>query len=185
MLRKKGMGFSRLVIRALVALGILICILSGSSAAVYGWALLRSPDAPLPSTVAAAPQHRWVSLEDAVLDCSTQRTRRGSTLVLAHDRSGAHPFLAQLAGRRACEGSGPGPVDGAFVGPYARVFRWDRKAFDLPGGRDLSVFSQLRAPRFLRRALFRWLAWFGPSLLLTILATRALLAPDSPRPARS
>ncbi len=179
------MGFNRLVLRLLVALGISVCILTGWFAARAARALLDSPDAPLTTTVAAAPDDRWVVLQDAVLDCSTRQTRQRATLVLANDGTGAHPFVAQLVGTKACEGARTRSIDGAFIGPFTRVFLRERQNFDLPPGDDLRVFSQYRAPRFLRRALAWRVAWFGMSLLLTTLAIWALWTADALRPAAS
>jgi hypothetical protein len=177
------MGINRLMLRLLVALGIFVCILNGWSAVYAARALLRAPEKPVPSTVAAAPDFQWVTLEDAVLDCSTHEVRQRATLVLANDRSGAHPFLAELAGTKACDHPSSGPIDGAFIGPVTRVYR-ERQIFPfLPGG-DLRVFSQNQAPRYLKRALARRLTWFAMSLLLTTLAIWAVWTSDAPRPAR-
>ena len=172
------MGINRLLLRLLVALGIFVCILTGWFATRAARTLMDSPASPSPSTVAAAPDNRWVVLEDAVLDCSTRQVRQRATLVLANDHTGGHPFVAQLVGTRACEGSGGRPMDGAFIGPFTRVFLRERQDFDLPPGDDLRVFSQYQAPRFLRRALAWRLTWFGMSLLLTVLAMWALWSSD-------
>ncbi len=177
------MGLNRLVLQLLVALGISVCILTGWVAVRAARALRDSPEAPLPSTVAAAPDNRWVVLQDAVLDCSTRQIRQRATLVLANDPTGAHPFVAQLAGTRACQGANPRPIDGAFIGLFTRVFLRERQNFELPPGADLRVFSQYRAPRFLRRALGWRVTWFAMSLLLTTLAIWALWTADAARPA--
>jgi hypothetical protein len=178
------MGINRLVLRLLVALGLFVCILTGWFAAHAARALVDSPESPLQTTVAAAPDNRWVILQDAVLDCSTRQVRQRATLVLANDRTGTHPFVAQLVGTKACEGAGSRTIDGAFIGPFTRVFLRERQNFDLPPGGDLRVFSQYQAPRFLRRALAWRLTWFGMSLLLTTLAIWAVWTPDAPSSAR-
>jgi len=174
------MGINRLVLRLLAALGMSVCILTGWFAARAARALFDSPEAPISTTVAAAPDNRWVVLQDAVLDCSTRQIRERATLVLANDRSGAHPFVAQLAGTRACDGAAARSIDGAFIGTFTRVFLRERQNFDLPPGDELRVFSQYRAPRFLRRALAWRVTWFGMSLLLTTLAIWALWTSDAP-----
>ncbi len=168
------MGINRLLLQLLVALGLFVCILTGWYATRAARALMDSPARPLETTVAAAPDSRWVILQDAVLDCSTRQIRNRATLVLANDGTGTHPFVAQLVGPRACEAGARTPIDGAFIGPYTRVFLRERQNFDLPPGGDLRVFSQYQAPRFLRRALAWRLTWFGMSLLLTVLALWAL-----------
>lgn len=178
------MGFNRLVLRLLVALGIFVCILTGWYAARAARALIDSPRSPASSTVADAPDNRWIVLEDAVLDCSTRQIRQRATLVLANDRSGTHPFVAQLFGTKACDHPAAHPIDGAFIGPFTRVFLRERQDFDLPPGGDLRVFSQYQAPRFLKRALEWRLIWFGMSLLLTVLAIWALWTSEAPAPAR-
>ena len=178
------MGINRLVLQLLVALGLFVCILTGWFAAQAARTLLDSAKAPITTTVAAAPDNRWVILQDAVLDCSTRQIRQRNTLVLANDHGGAHPFVAQLAGTRACEpGARPRPIDGAFIGFFTRVFLRERQSFDLPPGGDLRVFSQHQAPRFLRRALGWRLTWFAMSLLLTTLAIWAVWTSDAPQPA--
>ncbi len=174
------MGINRLVLRLLAALGMSVCILTGWFAARAARALFDSPEAPISTTVAAAPDNRWVVLQDAVLDCSTRQIRERATMVLANDRSGARPFVAQLAGTRACDGAAARPIDGAFIGTFTRVFLRERQNFDLPPGDELRVFSQYRAPRFLRRALAWRVTWFGMSLLLTTLAIWALWTSDAP-----
>jgi hypothetical protein len=178
------MGINRLVLRLLVALGIFVCILTGWFAAHAARALIESPKSPVSTTVAAAPDNRWVVLQDAVLDCTTRQIRQRATLVLANDRTGTHPFVAQLVGTKACEGPSSRPIDGAFIGPFTRVFLRERQNFDLPPGGDLRVFSQYQAPRFLRRALAWRLTWFGMSLLLTTLAIWAVWTPEPSGPAR-
>lgn len=178
------MGINGLVLRLLVALGISVCILTGWFAAHAARALLDAPETAEATTVAAAPDHRWVILEDAVLDCSTRQIRQRATLVLANDRAGTHPFVAQLVGTRACENAGRAPIDGAFIGPFTRVFLRERQNFALPPGGDLRVFSQYQAPRFLRRALAWRLTWFGMSLLLTTLAIWAVWSSETTRAAR-
>lgn len=178
---RSPMGINQLVLRLLVALGIFVCILTGWFAAHAAGALVDSPDRPITTTVAAAPDNRWTILEDAVLDCSTRQVRQRATLVLANDRSGAHPFVAQLVGTRACDGAGSRLIEGAFIGPFTRVFLRERQNFDLPPGGDLRVFSQYQAPRFLRRALGWRLTWFGMSLLLTTLAIWSLWTSEASR----
>jgi hypothetical protein len=173
------MGINRLVLQLLVALGLFVCILTGWYATRTARALMDSPDHPTSTTVAAAPDNRWVILQDAVLDCSTRQTRNRATLVLANDDTGAHPFVAQLVGTRACDAGTKRTIDGAFIGPFTRVFLRERQNFDLPPGGDLRVFSQYQAPRFLRRALGWRLTWFGMSLLLTVLAIWALWTSES------
>lgn len=175
------MGVGRMGLRLLVALGIFMCILTGWFAVHAARTLYDAPSTPLPTTVAEAPDGRWVTLQDAVLDCSTQQNRQRATLVLANDRTGTHPFVAHLAGGRACDAASARPIDGVFVGLFSRVFLRERQSFDLPPGGDLRVFSQLQAPRFLRRALGWRLAWFGLSLLLTTLAVWAVWTSDGSR----
>ncbi len=177
------MGINGLVLRLLVALGLFVCILTGWYAARAARALMDSPARPISTTVAAAPDNQWVVLEDAVLDCATRQVRQRGTLVLANDRSGAHPFVAQLVGTKACESPAAKAIDGAFIGPFTRVFLRERQNFDLPPGDDLRVFSQYQAPRFLRRALGWRLTWFGMSLLLTVLAIWALWTSEASRAA--
>ncbi len=177
------MGINRLVLQLLVALGLFVCILTGWFAAHAAQTLVDAPRAPLSTTVAAAPDNRWVVLQDAVLDCSTQQIRQRATLVLANDPSGAHPFVAQLVGTKSCAGASGHPIDGAFIGPFTRVFLRERQQLELPPGGDLRVFSQYQAPRFLRRALVWRLTWFGMSLLLTTLAIWAVWTSDSSRAA--
>jgi hypothetical protein len=179
------MGINRLVLQLLVALGLFVCILTGWYAARAARALMDSPDHAVSSTVAAAPDNQWVILQDVVLDCSTRQIRDRSTLVLANDGSGAHPFVAQLVGTRACKAGTRRSIEGAFIGPFTRVFLRQRHDFDLPPGDDLRVFSQYQAPRFLRRALAWRLTWFGMSLLLTVLALWALWTSETSRLAPS
>jgi hypothetical protein len=167
-------------LRFLVALGIFVSILTGWFSAHAGRALLRAPAAPVSTTVAAAPADRWVTLEDAVLDCANQRAHHRAFFVLAYDRAGAHPFVAKLAGPDPCQSASPGPIDGAFISPSAHVSTRDRQGYDLAPGSDVRLFDQFQAPRFLRGSLTRWLVWFGLSLLLTALAVRALWIPDAP-----
>ena len=166
----------RMGLRLLVALGVFICILTGSFTAHAARALLRSPDEPVATTVADAPENRWVMLEDAVLDCSHKRVQQRTMLVLANDRSGSHPFVAHVSGVD-CEAASRRPLDGAFIGPFTRVFLRARQNLDLPPGPDLQVFSQFQSPRYLKRALGWRVTWFGLSLLLTALAVWALIAP--------
>jgi DNA gyrase/topoisomerase IV subunit B len=161
-------------LRLLVALGLFLCILTGWFTAHSTLALLRAPAAPLRTTVADAPDQRWVELEDAALDCSTQQVRQRTVLVVGGDRAGGHPFVAQLAGRDGCAQAGLRPLDGAFIGSFSRDFLRQRQSLRLPPGEDLRVFSQSQAPRFLRRSLGWRIAWFALSLLLTGLAARAL-----------
>jgi hypothetical protein len=177
------MGINRLVLRLLVALGISVCILTGWLAAEDARTVLGAPDAPLATTVAGAPENRWVMLQDAVFDCSTRRARLRSTLLLANDRTGTHPFLARLAGTRACDTLGSRPVDGVFLGAATRPAQRERQLFELPSGSHARLFSQLRAPRFVRRALPWEFTWFGLSLLLTVLAVWSLWTSEPPRPA--
>ncbi len=171
---EKGLGMGRMGLRLLVALGLVLCILTGWKAALGTLVLLRSPDAPLLTTVAGAPEHRWVVLTDAVLDCSTQQVRERTALVLADDASGEHLFVAQLASPDGCAPARR--LDGVFVGRFSREFLRERQKLDLPPGPALRVFSQSQAPRFLRRALGWWITWFGLSVLLTVLGVRALWA---------
>jgi hypothetical protein len=178
---EKGMGMGRMGLRLLVALGLVLCILTGWKAALGTLALLRSRDAPLPTTVARAPEHRWVVLTDAVLDCATQQVRQRTALVLADDASGEHLFVAQLASPDGCAVTRR--LDGVFVERYSRDYLRERQKLDLPPGPALRVFSQSQAPRFLRRALGWQITWFGLSVLLTVLGVRAVWAggPDAIR----
>jgi len=172
-------------LRLLVALGISVCILSAWKATSAARDLLATPDDPVTTTVADAPERRWVKLEDGVLDCSKRQVRQLETLVLANDRSGTRPFLAELvgAGTHVCEHRTHGALEGAFVGPFSVVFRHERDVFLPPGG-DLPVFSERKAPRFLRRALEWRLTWFVMSLLLTTLAIWAVWTTEASAPAR-
>ena len=164
----------RTLYRLLATVGLVICIVWGWSAAQAGAVLLRSPGAPLPTTVAAAPDQRWVVLDDAVVDCRPRAENQRVTFVLANDRSGANPFLAQLVGAGPCHPSPGERLDGVFVGRFTRDFLRERQRLDLPPGDDLRVFSQAQAPRHLWRSLGRRLTWFGLGLLLLLLAIRGL-----------
>ena len=169
----------RMGLRLLVALGLVLCILTGWKAALAVLALLRAPSAPLRTTVASAPDHRWVVLTDAVLDCATQQVRERTALVLADDPTGQHLFVAQLARPDAC--AADARLDGAFVGRFTRDFLRERQKLPLDPGPDLRVFSQSQAPRFLRRSIGWWITWFGVSVLVTVLGVRALWAPEAVR----
>jgi hypothetical protein len=169
----------RMGLRLLVAIGACLCIFTGWFAAHAALALLRTPSRPLRTTVAAAPDRRWVVLTDAVLDCATQQVRQRTALVLADDTSGAHPFVAQLARRDACARSAE--LDGAFVGRFSRDFLRERQHLPIDPGPDLRVFSQSQAPRWLRRSLAWRLSWFALSILVTALGVRALWAPEAVR----
>jgi hypothetical protein len=164
-----GMG-----LRLVVALGLFSCILTGWFAGHSTLALLRAPDAPLQTAVADAPDQRWVELADARLDCTTQQVRERTSLVLGDDLAGQHPFVAQLSDRDGCLKASRRPLDGAFVGSFSRDFLRERQGLPLPPGDALRVFSQSQSPRLLRRALGWRFTWFGLSVLLTILAVRAL-----------
>ncbi|HET6412081.1 MAG TPA: hypothetical protein VFG53_08475 [Anaeromyxobacter sp.] len=183
MLRNPNMGSAGL--RLLVALGISVCILSAWKATSAARDLLSTPDEPVTTAVAGAPERRWVKLEDAVLDCSSRQVRQLETLVLANDRSGTRPFVVELvgSGTHVCERRARGTLEGAFVGPSSVVFRHERDVF-LPSGSNLPVFSERKAPRFLRRALEWRLAWFVMSLLLTTLAIWAVWTSEASAPAR-
>ena len=169
-----GAGMGRMGLRLLVALGLFLCILTGWFTAHSTLALLRAPSAPLRTTVAAAPDQRWVELLDAALDCSTQQVRQRTVLVVGDDRSGQHPFVAQLAARDSCALENQRPLEGAFIGSFSRDFLRERQRLDLPPGEDLRVFSQSQSPRYLRRSLGWRIAWFVLSVLLTTLAVRAV-----------
>jgi len=169
----------RMGFRLLVALGLVLCILTGWKTALGVLGLLRAPNAPLRTTVASAPDHRWVVLTDAVLDCATQQVRQRTALVLADDATGQHLFVAQLARPDACASTTR--LEGAFVGRFSRDFLRERQKISLDPGPDLRVFSQSQAPRYLRRAIGWWITWFGMSVLITVLGVRALWAPETVR----
>ncbi len=170
-------------LRLLVGLGLVCCVVTGWFAARAALALLRAPEAPLRTTVAEAPDQRWVELADAQLDCSTQQVRQQFALVLGDDRAGRHPFVAQLEEPDGCAAASRRPLDGAFVGSFSRDFLRERQGLPLPPGDALRVFSQSQSPRLLRHALGWRATWLGLSLLLTILAVRTLWRPQ-PAPAR-
>jgi hypothetical protein len=183
------MGIGTMTLRLVVAVGLFFCVITAGFAWYSGRALWLSPSSPKRTTVADAPDRRWVVLEDAVLDCATERVTQRSglhaayTLVRASDRSGGRTFVAQLAGADSCEAAAEKPLDGAFIGRFSRMFLAVRQDFALPPGEDVTVFSQFEAPRFLRRALGWRLTWFGLSLLVTVLAMSALWAAEpQPRP---
>jgi hypothetical protein len=179
------MGMGTMTLRLVVAVGLFFCVITAGFTWYSGRALWLAPSAPARTTVAAAPQNRWIVLEDAVLDCSRQKVYARYTLVRASDRSGAHPFVAQLAGTDACAGSRERPLDGAFIGRFSRMFLAVRQDFALPPGEDVVVFSQFEAPPYLRRALGWRLTWFGLSLLVTLLAMSALWSAEpQQRPVR-
>lgn len=175
-----GMGMGTMTLRLVVAVGLFFCVITAGFTWYSARALWLSPPAPRHTTVADAPEQRWVVLDDAVLDCATERvTRRAGlhtayTLVRASDRAGTHGFVAQLAGADACARAATRPLDGAFIGRFSRTFLATRQEFDLPPGEDVAVFSQFEAPRYLRRALGWRLTWFGLSLLVTVLAVHAV-----------
>jgi hypothetical protein len=142
---EKGMGMGRMGLRLLVALGLVLCILTGWKTALGTLVLLRSPDAPLPTTVARAPEHRWVVLTDAVLDCATQQVRQRTALVLADDASGEHLFVAQLASPDGCAVTRR--LDGVFVARFSRDFLRERQKLDLPPGPARPIDQRLEIAR--------------------------------------
>ncbi len=178
------MGMGTMTLRLLVAVGIFFSVITAGFAWYSARALWLSPSAPQHATVADAPANRWVVLDDAVLDCRSEKVRPRYTLVRASDRSGAHPFVAQLSGRNTCAEASAHPLDGAFIGRFSRMFLAVRQDFSLPPGEDVAVFSQFEAPPYLRRALLWRLTWFGLSLLVTVLAVSALWASE-PQPRSS
>ncbi len=178
------MGMGTMTLRLVVAVGLFFCVITAGFAWYSGRALWLSPSAPERTTVAAAPANRWVHLEDAVLDCSSEKVRPRYPLVRANDRAGLHPFVAQLSGRIPCAEASAGPLEGAFIGRFSRMFLAVRQDFSLPPGEDVAVFSQFEAPPYLRRALLWRLTWFGLSLLVTVLAVSALWASE-PQPRSS
>lgn len=178
------MGMGSMTLRLVVAVGLFFCVITAGFAWYSGRALWLSPAAPEHTTVAAAPANRWVVLDDAVLDCSSEKVRPRYSLVRANDRSGLHPFVAQLSGRNPCAQASAKPLDGAFIGRFSRMFLAVRQDFALPPGEDVAVFSQFESPAYLKRALGWRLTWFGLSLLVTVLAMSALWASE-PQPRSS
>ncbi len=173
-----------MTLRLVVAVGLFFCVITAGFTWYSGRALWNAPASPRKTNVADAPDNRWVVLEDAVLDCSTERSRPRNglhsayTLVRATDRAGAHAYVAQLAGESSCSAAARKPLDGAFIGRFSRMFLAVRQNFALPPGEDMAVFSQFEAPRYLKRALGWRLTWFGLSLLVTVLAVSALWAAE-------
>ena len=164
------MGLGNLALRLLAGLGVFCCVLIGGKASNTAWTIWRAPDQPAPSTVAAAPDNTWVVLQDAVLDCPPPgKTWR---LVRAHAREGGDRFLVYLADPARCATTAS--LDGAFIGKFSRAFLSMRLGVKIPPGADARIFSQVESPRFLWRRLISDLTWFGSSLLVTMLAIRAL-----------
>jgi hypothetical protein len=171
------MAFGTMALRLVAGLGVAACVVFGGMAASTGLAIWRAPAGPAPSTVAAAPENRWVLLEDAVLVCPPpDRPRR---LIRAHDREGTTRFLVYLEDPKRCPEVQR--LDGAFIGKFSREFLRARAGLQIPPGQDERVFSQLEAPRFLRGRLGRQLQWFGVSLLIAVLAIRAVWRREPPQ----
>lgn len=171
------MAFGTMALRLVAGLGVAACVVFGGMAANTAWAIWRAPAGPSPSTVAAAPENRWVALEDAVLLCPPPDEPR--RLVRARTRDGAIRFLVYLEDPARC--ADIQRLDGAFIGKFSREFLRARGGLEIPPGKDVRVFSQLEAPRFLRGRLGRQLRWFGVSLLIAVLAIRAVWRREPPQ----
>lgn len=154
-------------------------LLAGLSARL-GWnawsAYRAAPAAAEETTVAAAPDGRWVRLTDLQLRCDTRVVQRGSTFVLAADAAGAVPVAVHVLGDVACDAVGR---EGGFLpGRFTRV--WLKETFDVvfPGaaeGPEVRLFTQTLAPEYQRRALLRTLPWAGFGALLTFVGARGLV----------
>jgi hypothetical protein len=163
------MGFGDVALRLLAGLGVFSCVLIGGKASNTAWTIWRAPDRPAPSTVAAAPDNAWVLLQDAVLDCPAPG--KNWRLVPAHAREGGDRFRVYLEDPSRCATTAS--LDGAFIGKFSRA-TLRMQGVKIPPGADERIFSQLESPPFLWRRLGSDLAWFGASLLVVMLAIRAL-----------
>ncbi len=159
-------------LRIVIAAGIV-----GLSAS--GWVTLQAlraasaaGPAPLDSTVAAAPDGRWVRLQDAVLHCTSKVEVRGAAVYSGTAVDGRVPFVAQLAADAPCDAKG---LDGSFLpGTYAASVLNAKLGLKLPDGPPLRVFTQAFTPRNQRRIAWLALPWLVLSVLLVATGARGL-----------
>ncbi|MBK9518211.1 MAG: hypothetical protein IPO09_12850 [Anaeromyxobacter sp.] len=144
-------------------------------AATVTAAVARAGRSPVPSLVADAPAGRTVVLTDAVLRCDTRTpVRQGtSTLFLAADREGAHPFVAQFQGEVTCQDA-EREVRGAFIPGAADPVELAALGFDPRGVQGARFFTSMAGGRTLLAALGLLLAVGGGGLALLLLGARGL-----------
>lgn len=144
-------------------------------AATVAAAAARAGRSPVPSAVGDAPAGRTVVLTDAVLRCESRTpVRRGtSTLFLAADREGAHPFVAQFEGEVTCQDA-QREVSGAFVPGTADPAELAALGFDARGAQGARFFTSMAGGRTLLAALGLLLAIGGGGLALLLLGARGL-----------
>ncbi len=107
---------------------------------------------PLQSTVAAAPQGRWVTLTDAKLRCESLTVYKDQvTFFLATDAGLANPFLAQFIGKVTCE-QASAAISGAFLPERLTMADLAEYGVDAKGATDVRLFAPVN-PQRLRGAL--------------------------------
>ena len=130
------------------------------------WSLrtsLASGDAPLDSTVAGAPERRWVRLTDAVVRCETVHETSRGRLALATDRAGAELFVVPLPG--PCEGA---RTDGVFLPDRIPAVRLKAIGLDVPADLPVKQGVRLLVPHVSGRVLLVAAAPLTVSLALTL-----------------
>ncbi len=148
-----------------------------------GKAYFRAGSAPVPTSVAGAPDERWIRLEDARLRCETRSVQKRFTYFLAEPTQGGAPFVVQLSGDVPCEGA---RLEGGFVpGSYTRAWFKENLGLDVPGEGDLRLFSQALSPGYLRGIFAVSVALLVAGLAVLAVGIRklrrALAEPAAPR----
>lgn len=116
-------------------------------------ALWRAGSSPVPSTVAEAPEGRWVTLTDATLRCESRAVHRdATTFFLATDAGPGRPFVAQFVGAVSCEAAAS-RISGAFVPDRLTLADLAQYGLDAEGASGLRLFTPLATPQYLRMAL--------------------------------
>ncbi len=144
-------------------------------------ALAAAGNAPVPSTVAAAPVGRWVTLTDAKLRCESRAVYKDSmTFFLATDAGLANPFVAQFVGVVDCAAAGAN-VHGAFVPDPLTLADLASYGVDSKGAAGLRLFTPLATPKYLRPVMIPFVAILLIGGGVAFVGIRGLLRARRPR----